>query len=71
MDNRIWLENIVAMWKKHHSMMKEDAMMEYLRLAQNLEMFGVHYFDITNKKGTNLILGINATGLNIYKDDDR
>ena len=27
-------------------------MMEYLKIAQDLEMYGVNYFDIKNKKGT-------------------
>ena len=33
-------------------MLREDAMMEYLKIAQDLEMYGVNYFDIKNKKGT-------------------
>ena len=32
-------------------MLREDAMMEYLKIAQDLEMYGVNYFDIKNKKG--------------------
>ena len=36
-------------------MMREDAMMEYLKIAQDLEMYGVNYFEIKNKKGNILI----------------
>ncbi|KAK7907698.1 hypothetical protein WMY93_016310 [Mugilogobius chulae] len=36
-------------------MLKEDAMVEYLKIAQDLEMYGVNYFDIKNKKGTELL----------------
>lgn len=50
---------------------REDAMMEYLKLAQDLEMYGVNYFDIKNKKGTELWLGVDALGLNIYEKDDK
>ena len=37
---------------EHRGMLREDAMMEYLKIAQDLEMYGVNYFDIKNKKGT-------------------
>ena len=45
--------------------------MEYLKLAQDLEMYGVNYFQIKNKKGTELSLGVDALGLNIYEKDDQ
>ena len=45
--------------------------MEYLKIAQDLEMYGVNYFEIKNKKGTELWLGVDALGLNIYEKDDR
>lgn len=70
-DSDEWEETIIKLWKKHMGMMKEEAMMEYLKLAQNLEMFGIHYFDIYNKKGSNLLLGIGALGLNVYKKEDK
>lgn len=34
-------------------------------------MYGVNYFEIKNKKGTDLQLGVDALGLNIYDKDDR
>jgi hypothetical protein len=46
-------------------------MMEYLKITQDLEMYGVNYFDIKNKKGTGLLLGVDALGLNIYEKEDR
>ena len=46
-------------------------MMEYLKIAQDLEMYGVNYFDIRNEKGTELYLGVHALGLNIYEREDR
>ena len=51
--------------------LREDAMMEYLKVAQDLEMYGVNYFEIKNKKGTQLWLGVDALGLNIYEKDDK
>ena len=46
-------------------------MLEYLRIAQDLEMFGVEYFSIKNKKGTDLFLGLDALGLNVYEKDNK
>lgn len=45
--------------------------MEYLKIAQDLEMYGVNYFNIKNKKGTELWLGVDALGLNIYEQTDK
>ena len=50
---------------------REDAMMEYLKIAQDLEMYGVNYFEIKNKKGTDLRLGVDALGLNVYEKEDK
>ena len=46
-------------------------MMEYLKISQDLEMYGVNYFEIRNKKGTDLWLGVDALGLNVYAKDDK
>ncbi|XP_058444262.1 moesin/ezrin/radixin homolog 1 isoform X5 [Malaya genurostris] len=66
-----WENSITTWWQEHHGMLREDAMMEYLKIAQDLEMYGVNYFEIRNKKGTELWLGVDALGLNIYEKDDR
>jgi len=66
-----WEERITNWYGEHRGMLREDAMMEYLKIAQDLEMYGVNYFDIKNKKGTELWLGVDALGLNIYEKDDR
>ncbi|XP_021693591.1 moesin/ezrin/radixin homolog 1 isoform X2 [Aedes aegypti] len=66
-----WENSITTWWQEHRGMLREDAMMEYLKIAQDLEMYGVNYFEIRNKKGTELWLGVDALGLNIYEKDDR
>ncbi|PAA49814.1 hypothetical protein BOX15_Mlig010337g3, partial [Macrostomum lignano] len=66
-----WEEKIVNWYKEMRGRMKEDAMLEYLKVAQDLEMYGVNYFEIKNKKGTDLFLGVDALGLNIYAKDDK
>lgn len=71
LDREQWEERITTWYHEHKGMLREDAMMEYLKLAQDLEMYGVNYFDIKNKKGTELWLGVDALGLNIYEKDDQ
>eukprot|EP00914_Ancora_sagittata_P012376 GHVO01023828.1.p1 GENE.GHVO01023828.1~~GHVO01023828.1.p1 ORF type:complete len:592 (+),score=147.52 GHVO01023828.1:2-1777(+) len=71
MSKEQWEERIVNWYSEHKGMMREESMMEYLKIAQDLEMYGVNYFDIKNKKGTELYLGVDALGLNIYERDDR
>ncbi|CAH1798630.1 unnamed protein product [Owenia fusiformis] len=71
MSKEQWEERIVNWYKEHNSMLREDAMMEYLKIAQDLEMYGVNYFEIKNKKGTDLWLGVDALGLNIYEKADQ
>lgn len=66
-----WEERIVTWYTEHRRMLREDAMMEYLKIAQDLEMYGVNYFEIKNKRGTDLWLGVDALGLNVYEKDDR
>ncbi|XP_053700694.1 ezrin-like [Synchiropus splendidus] len=66
-----WEDRIQVWHEEHKYMIKEDAMLEYLKIAQDLEMYGVNYFEIKNKKGTDLWLGVDALGLNIYEKNDR
>lgn len=58
-------------WKEHGPLTREEAMIEYLKAAQDLEMYGVNYFEIKNKRGTELHLGVDALGLNIYEKEDK
>uniref|UniRef100_A0ABD2X7X5 Moesin/ezrin/radixin homolog 1 n=2 Tax=Trichogramma TaxID=7490 RepID=A0ABD2X7X5_9HYME len=71
MSKEEWEISITNWWQEHRGMPREDAMMEYLKIAQDLEMYGVNYFEIRNKKGTELWLGVDALGLNIYEKDDK
>ncbi|KAJ6663224.1 hypothetical protein lerEdw1_010360 [Lerista edwardsae] len=66
-----WEERIQVWHEEHRGMLREDAILEYLKIAQDLEMYGVNYFSIKNKKGSELWLGVDALGLNIYEQNDR
>ncbi|CDQ85377.1 unnamed protein product [Oncorhynchus mykiss] len=70
--NKEQWENRIKVWhEEHKGVLREDAMVEYLKIAQDLEMYGVNYFSIKNKKGSELWLGVDALGLNIYQNTDR
>ncbi|XP_051166164.1 moesin/ezrin/radixin homolog 1 isoform X4 [Leptopilina boulardi] len=71
MSKEEWETSITNWWQEHRGMIREDAMMEYLKIAQDLEMYGVNYFEIRNKKETELWLGVDALGLNIYEKNDK
>lgn len=66
-----WLLHVSLLTVFSYCVCREDAMMEYLKIAQDLEMYGVNYFEIKNKKGTELWLGVDALGLNIYEHEDK
>lgn len=66
-----WEEKVTNWYAEHKGVTREDAMMEYLKIAQDLEMYGVNYFDIKNKRGSELWLGVDALGLNIYEKEDK
>ncbi|XP_015260621.1 PREDICTED: radixin-like [Cyprinodon variegatus] len=66
-----WEDRIQTWHEEHRGMLREDSMMEYLKIAQDLEMYGVNFFEIKNKKGTQLWLGVDALGLNIYEHEDK
>uniref|UniRef100_A0A672FYJ7 Radixin n=1 Tax=Salarias fasciatus TaxID=181472 RepID=A0A672FYJ7_SALFA len=66
-----WEDRIQTWHEEHRGMLREESMMEYLKIAQDLEMYGVNYFEIKNKKGTQLWLGVDALGLNVYEHEDK
>lgn len=71
LEHHQWEERIKSWYAEHKGMLREDAMIEFLKIAQDLEMYGVNYFEIKNKKGTDLLLGVDALGLNVYEKDDK
>uniref|UniRef100_A0A8C5F7W2 Ezrin a n=1 Tax=Gadus morhua TaxID=8049 RepID=A0A8C5F7W2_GADMO len=66
-----WEERVQTWHNEHGSMVKEEAVLEYLKITQDLEMYGVNFFEIKNRKSTDLWLGVDALGLNIYGKADK
>ena len=50
-------DRVAALWTEHKEMLREDAMMAYLKVAKDLHMYGVNYFDIKDLEGKDLCLG--------------
>uniref|UniRef100_A0A8C6U2X6 Neurofibromin 2a (merlin) n=1 Tax=Neogobius melanostomus TaxID=47308 RepID=A0A8C6U2X6_9GOBI len=71
MTPEMWEERITACYAQHRGRTRDEAEMEYLKIAQDLDMYGVNYFLIRNKKGTDLLLGVDALGLHIYDLDNK
>ncbi|CAB3220236.1 unnamed protein product [Arctia plantaginis] len=71
MTPEMWEDRIKIWYADHKGMSRDEAEMEYLKIAQDLDMYGVNYFVIKNKKDTDLYLGVTALGLNIYEKDNK
>ena len=71
MTPEMWEERIRVWYADHKGMSSDEAELEYLKIAQDLDMYGINYFQIANKHGTKLWLGVTAIGLHIYEADNR
>ncbi|XP_033028550.1 merlin-like isoform X2 [Lacerta agilis] len=59
----MWEERITAWY---------EAELNYLKIAQDLEMYGVNYFPIAQKKNcTDFLLGVDAKGVHVYNINNR
>nr|VZI11066.1 unnamed protein product [Spirometra erinaceieuropaei] len=70
-DSDGWYKMIETWYLEHRGQSPQEAMLFYLQLAQDLEAFGVEYFEIRNRRGTDLLLGVDAIGLAVYKPPDK
>lgn len=71
MNDEQWVEKIVQCYSSYENLLKEDVILEYLKIAQDLEMFGVTYFPVKNVRNTDLWLGIDSTGLTFYSVENK
>ncbi|TRY71069.1 hypothetical protein TCAL_12631 [Tigriopus californicus] len=70
-SKRDWEDVVSEFHKKNRGMFADEAMIEYLKVAQDLEMFGLSYFEVIVKNDKKLSLGIDALGINIYDLDKK
>ncbi|XP_071946511.1 merlin-like [Antedon mediterranea] len=71
MTQQMWEDKITSWYAQNEGMTRDEAEMEYLKFAQDLDMYGVNYFEITNDKKTPLQLGVDAFGLHVYEAENR
>jgi len=71
MTPEMWEERIKIWYADHRGMSRDESEIEYLKIAQGLDMYGVNYFQIFNKKESDLWLGVTNLGLNIYEGDNK
>lgn len=62
-----WGERIANAWQALAGRDRKQMIMDFLNVAQDLEQYGVTYFEIHNKKGTKLWLGVHNLGMDIYE----
>ena len=62
-----WIDRICNCWQALAGVAKSRAIMDYLSVAQDLEQYGVTYYEVTNKRGTKVWLGVQNSGMYIYK----
>ncbi|XP_042298356.1 merlin-like isoform X2 [Sceloporus undulatus] len=68
----MWEERITAWYACHRGIARYEAEMNYLKIAQDLEMYGVNYFPIAQKKNhTEFLLGVDAKGVHVYSINNR
>ena len=48
-----WFDRIIALWRTHASLTREEAEMSYLKHSQDLDMFGLSFFEISKMQGAN------------------
>ena len=71
MTREMWEERIKVWYADHRGMTRDEAEIEYLKIAQDLDMYGVNYFQIFNKKESDLWLGVTNLGLSIYEGGNK
>uniref|UniRef100_A0A5K3FC57 FERM domain-containing protein n=1 Tax=Mesocestoides corti TaxID=53468 RepID=A0A5K3FC57_MESCO len=62
---------VIRSYIEHRGMYPQVAMLHYLEIAEGLETYGVDFFQICNRRGTSLLLGIDSMGLAIYKPQNK
>jgi len=65
------MEKISELHRMHRGQAPNECESKYLDNAKNLALYGVHMHPAKDKDGFNIMVGVNASGLLIYKDQLR
>lgn len=66
-----WEGRISNAWLGLKGTSQTDALQDYVNIAQDLEQYGIQYFEVTNKRGTKLWLGVHNMGMDIYEYNNK
>ncbi|EGD73140.1 hypothetical protein PTSG_04853 [Salpingoeca rosetta] len=71
--NTFWGEEVIRVWRSLRGILRHLAVLKYMQIVQKHSQFAMKRFDIKNKNGTPLVLGVHPRGLycfrltNLYK----
>uniref|UniRef100_T1HQR1 FERM domain-containing protein n=2 Tax=Rhodnius prolixus TaxID=13249 RepID=T1HQR1_RHOPR len=68
MSRQSWLDSLLGWHKDHEGYTSVESQLEYVRITQQLGMYGVNYFN-TTWLGSPAWIGIHPRGINIYQDN--
>ncbi|XP_071992303.1 merlin-like isoform X1 [Engystomops pustulosus] len=72
MTSEMWQEKITAWYAEHRGIARDEAEINYLKLAQDLDMYGMNYFPISQTKNdSDMLLGVDAKGIHIYSRNNK
>ena len=58
---------MIKVWLTLKGILKHLAVLKYMQIVQKHRMFAMQFFDIKNKKGTPLVMGVNPHGIFVYR----
>lgn len=72
MTSKMWEDLITYWYAKHESMKSTVAKVEYLKIVETLQMYGIHYFPVfSGENGEDSCwLGLSSRGINMYRKMD-
>ncbi|KAM4797177.1 merlin-like isoform 2-T2 [Rhinophrynus dorsalis] len=72
MTSEMWQEKITAWYAEHRGIDRDEAEMNYLKIAQDLDMYGMNYFPISQANNdSDILLGVDAKGIHIYSKNNK
>ena len=70
-DSPILLDRILTLYRTHRGMTTAEAEMNYLEVAKKLTLYGVTLKPCTDAAGVRLFLGVNSSGVLVFRDQLR
>lgn len=61
-------EKVAELHKQHRGQSSAEAELHYLETAKKLAMYGVELYPATDSSGVQMMLGVSAAGLLVYRD---